>query len=86
MEGIQREEASGHQTFHIIITSVSLDNQATFPTLPAGCRRKGRVVAHHHLTCRCDSQIERKRGGKGVYFLQQQLTRSILFCERKGVL
>lgn len=54
--------------FYIFITSVSLDKWATFLPLPAGCRGKGRVIAHHHLTCRCDSQIERKKGGKGVYF------------------
>lgn len=86
MEGIQREEASGRQMFHIFITSVSQGNRATFPMLPAGWRRKVSVVAHHHLTCRCDSQIERRKSGKGIYFLQQQLTHSILFSERKGVL
>lgn len=83
MEGIQREEASGPWTFHISITSVSLGNQATFPRLPAYCSRKDRVVTPHHLTCRCDSQIWRKKVGKGVYFLHQSLIHSIFFCESK---
>lgn len=79
---IQREEASGLQMFHIFITSVPQSNQATFPMLPAGCRRKVSVVAHHRLTCRYDSQIERRKSGNRIYFLHQQLTHSILFSER----
>lgn len=68
MEKIQRE-VSG---LYIFITAVSPDNWATFPLLPAGCRssgfwRKGGILTHHHFTCRCGSQIERKKVPRDIF-------------------
>lgn len=88
MEGIQRE-VSGLQIFSIFITSVSLDNWATFPLLPAGCRTKGRVLKKGwgSRSSSFDMQIwlsdRKKNGGKDVYFLHQQLIHFTAFCERK---
>lgn len=88
MEGIQRE-VSGLQIFSIFITSVSLDNWATFPLLPAGCRTKGRVLKEGwgSRSSSFDMQMwlsdRKKNGGKDVYFLHQQLIHFTAFCERK---